>query len=156
MKTRARCVNGGCFEKAFSRQGAKRFSVHALQDMNDAMPDFGVTPPNGYRWLVESGVMGFKEWGPLSPWYLLASEDLFSPTDQWPDIPAAGKLMAFARRQDNDDVACFEINSGAVTAIALIHGWTPEGYDVRDSYKSIWEWLKAVIDDVAEGTNLNA
>jgi hypothetical protein len=58
--------------------------------------------------------------------------------------------VAFARRQDGDDIACFEVGPQGVNSVVIIHGWTDAGYDIVAKYRTFWEWLKSVIDDIAE------
>ncbi len=61
-------------------------------------------------------------------------------------------LLAFARRQDCDDIACFELPSIETPRVILIQGWTRSGeaYDLVASYSNFWDWMKSVIDDIAE------
>jgi hypothetical protein len=58
--------------------------------------------------------------------------------------------MAFSKRQDCDDLACFVIAAdNTVSGVALIHGWTASGYDLRREFDDFWAWLKYVVDDIA-------
>jgi hypothetical protein len=60
-------------------------------------------------------------------------------------------LYVFARRQDCDDLACFATpKGGGQPSVVVVHGWTPEGYEVMATYGSIWEWLRSVISDLEE------
>jgi hypothetical protein len=69
--------------------------------------------------------------------------------DRWPKTRSAHRLVAFAVRQDNDDIACWVVGRDEpVTEVVLAHGWTPGGYEVRATCSSFWEWLKTVIDDM--------
>jgi hypothetical protein len=58
-------------------------------------------------------------------------------------------LFAFARRGDTDDVACL-VSRDNVVKIALVHTWTPTGPEVVATYDTIWDWLRAVVDDIEE------
>ncbi len=112
------------------------------------MPDFGFKVPRGYVWLFESGVMRYAN-SPLKPWHLLdRGGGNFTPPGQG----TQGRLVSFARRGDTDDVACFRVNAeDEVDGVVLIHGWVPTGgHEVVATYDSFWEWLKSVIDDIAE------
>ena len=120
----------------------------------------GFSVPKAYTWLVDSGFVPFETATWCQPWYLLSDEDTFSVTDRWPTLaPPAGarpspstseELIAFARRRDCDDVACFSVASGQVNEVVLIHAWTPTGYEITKRYPTLWEWLKDVINDIAE------
>lgn len=112
-----------------------------------AIPDFNFEIPKGYRWLADCGLVGFEEDSPLSPWrFTKAPIDV---RELWPRGPSQSNLVGFARRQDTDDIACFEVEDGKVVRIVGIHGWTSEGYVVTETYENIWEWLKCAIDDIA-------
>jgi hypothetical protein len=117
-----------------------------------AIPHFDFAVPEGYRWLIERGHVGFEDRTPLEPWYFLKGP--FDIQDLWPRGPSKAALFGFARRQDTDDIACFEVEGGKVVRIVGIHGWTSEGYVVTETYENIWEWLKSAIDDIAFLTDL--
>lgn len=119
-------------------------------------PSFDFKVPRGYCWLLERGVFGFGPFGPLQPWYLLDSQGTFSVSERWPGGDSGSDLFAFAKRQDNDDLACFEVIGKSVKAIVLVHGWTGSGYSVVARYDTVWDWAKAVVDDVAEWSELEA
>jgi hypothetical protein len=36
----------------------------------------------------------------------------------------------------------------------VVHGWTPEGYEISAEFESIWEWLKNVVSDIEEWVSL--
>jgi hypothetical protein len=114
------------------------------------LPIFDFTPSVGYGWFVDRGLVGFEPNTALQPWYFLSKEDVFSPTDRWPSVAGEGRLVAFSRRQDTDDIACFRVVDHVVVAIVMIHAWTPEGFQVVGTYGSFWEWIKQVVDDIAE------
>ena len=109
--------------------------------------DFGFKVPPGYRWLVERGVMTNIN-SPLEPWFLLdRSQKNFTSEGH-----SQQRLVSFARRRDTDDIACFRVNAqNEVDGIALVHGWVPgAGDQVVATYDSFWDWLKSVVDDMAE------
>src|SRR5688572_21146011 len=74
----------------------------------DSLPDFSMSAPVGYWWLIERGLVGLGPFTQLQPWYFLDKGNAFWVSDRWPIGAAQSKLFAFARRQDNDDLACFE------------------------------------------------
>lgn len=113
-------------------------------------PVFDFRVPKGYLWLVKQGLIGYSGFGPLQPWYYLDATNYFSVSEKWPEGPCMGTIIAFARRQDNDDIACFQVTDGAATEILVIHGWSVNGYELIAKFSSFWEWLKFVIEDIAE------
>lgn len=122
---------------------------------NEQAPYFNFVLPPGYLWLIENRLIGFGPFSGLQPWYYLDKENTFSVSQRWPKInQSEASLIAFAKRQDNDDLACFKVHKGQVTAVVRIHGWAPDGYDIIAEYQSFWDWLKSVIDDIAEWVDL--
>jgi hypothetical protein len=119
------------------------------------IPNFDFVPPKGYRWLIDRKLVGFDDdESPLQPWHYLSSRYAFDLSKRWPNVPASGRLFAFAKRQDNDDLACFEVVGNQASRVVLVHGWTPEGYWPLQTFDTFWEWLKAVVDDVEEWVEL--
>jgi hypothetical protein len=112
-------------------------------------PDFGFEPPAGYLWLQERGLIGYGA-SALAPWYYLEQSKVFDLSERWPQGPHRGRLLAFARRYDNDDIACFSVGEGGLKGILLAHGWTDSGYSIVATYESFWEWVKSIFDDIAE------
>lgn len=121
---------------------------------NELAPDFGFSAPREYWWLIERGLIGFYPFSALQPWHYLDSESAFSVNQRWPSGPSKTELFAFAKRQDSDDLACFELEGTKVTAVIVIHGWTSNGYDAVAKYQNFWDWLKSVIDDIREWIEL--
>lgn len=105
--------------------------------------------PAGYRWLIDRGLAGFEPNSALQPWYLLPPEQVFSVSDRWPRAAETSQLYAFARRQDCDDLACFK-EDAPQPGVVVVHGWTPDGYEVVARFDSIWEWLRKVVRDIEE------
>jgi len=118
-------------------------------------PQFSFPVPKGYLWLLERGLVGFEPLSRLQPWHYLDAGGAFDVTQRWPQGPHPDQLVAFAKRQDRDDLACFSISSGLVTGVVVIHGWTPEGYSVLATHQTFWIWLKSVVDDIAEWSELD-
>jgi hypothetical protein len=122
--------------------------MYMNSDSAHYLPSFNFDVPEGYRWLFDKGVFRFEQDG-LEPWFYLDTSNAFDATQRWPQGPYAGQLLAFARRYDTDDIACFAVVNGSAARIVLIHGWTHEGYSVVHEYETFWDWVKAVIDDIA-------
>ena len=111
---------------------------------------FGITPPIGYQWLIDKGLVGFDAFTQLQPWYYIKQEEFFWANERWKDVTNE-RLLVFARRQDCDDFACFIVGkNNAIEGVALIHGWTEAGFDVVQQFSDFWEWLKQVIQDISE------
>jgi hypothetical protein len=106
--------------------------------------------PVGYRWLIQRGLVGFDAFTQLQPWYFISLEQCFWATERWPGVIDA-RLFVFARRQDNDDLACFSVDErGVANQVFLIQGWTNSGFEIIREFPDFWTWLKGVIDDISE------
>lgn len=55
-------------------------------------------------------------------------------------------LIPFARREDNDDVACFEIGEGS--KVFVIHDYASEGWEHRKEFSDFWNWLEGTVKDM--------
>lgn len=105
--------------------------------------------PTAYNWLIQNKIVGFAPFSQLQPWFFLSEQDMFWVHEKWPSSNSL-KLLAFAKRQDNDDFSCFAVEDDKVIAVYLIHGWTKDGFEVIFSYPNIWDWLHVVLDDIQE------
>lgn len=60
-------------------------------------------------------------------------------------------LFIFARRQDNDELAGFNLNHvNQVENIYLLNGWTSVGVEVLQVLPDFWSWLHLVVDDIKQ------
>ena len=119
--------------------------------MNDSrIPNFDFIPPHGYFVLLDRKMVSFGPFGVLRPWYYLDKENVIFVNEKWPCGPSRQTLVAFARRQDSDDIACFEVCGGSGVAVVVINGWTANGYTILAKHRDFWSWLKSVVDDIAE------
>ncbi|WP_042473845.1 hypothetical protein [Bacillus ndiopicus] len=97
--------------------------------------------PNSYKKIVELNLVDFDVW------YLIesgqATRRYFDLKDRYPNR----KLIPFARRDDTDDIACFEIGKG--TRIQLIHDFTSEGFEQKHEFEDFWVWLEFAVKEMA-------
>lgn len=111
--------------------------------------------PKGYKWFIEKKLVGFDAFTQLQPWYFTPSEEMFWATESWPNVQVINeKLLVFARRQDNDDLACFSVREGEIVGVVVIQGWVGNGFEVLEKFEDFWKWVKFVIDDIAEWSSL--
>lgn len=104
---------------------------------NNRLPSEFSYPKAIYK-LLELGLINFDVW------YFMdedsASKRLTGLEKRYPNR----KLIPFARRGDCDDIACFEVGGGE--KVNIIHDFAATGYEQREVFDSIWEWLKYVVD----------
>lgn len=53
-------------------------------------------------------------------------------------------VIPFARRDDNDDIACFEVGKGK--SVQIIHDFASEGFEQRKEQGCFWDWFRDAID----------
>lgn len=89
--------------------------------------------------------MGILE---LEPWFILNGEQLkqcfISLTKQYPHR----KLIPFARRQDNDDIACWDIAYS--NSVFVIHEFASIEWEERDKFNTFYDWFKSAVIDFIE------
>lgn len=106
--------------------------------------------PQGYLWLIDQKIIGRKEFSQLQPWFYLDKNDCFFANIKWKNV-TTDNLFVFAKRQDNDELACFKVDSDGKTAeVILINGWSSNGFDIVREYADFWEWVHQVIDDIKD------
>jgi hypothetical protein len=102
----------------------------------------GFNYPKQFNHIVDLGLTD------LEPWYVLQGKPLREMvaglSQRYPDR----KLVPFARRQDNDDIACWQSGSG--DEVFIIHDFASVGWEQRDHFSSFYEWLRRTIEDLIE------
>ena len=58
-------------------------------------------------------------------------------------------LVPFARREDRDDIVCWEKGHGS-EKVFLIHDYSSEGWEKRKQFSDFWDWFKQAVDDMIE------
>ena len=61
------------------------------------------------------------------------------------------KYIPFARRDDCDDIACFEYGKG--DAVFIVHDYASAGFEEHKRYDNIWGWFKDAIDELTIDEN---
>lgn len=83
----------------------------------------------------------------MTPWHLLEAEFAISGIKALAESYNR-QLVPFAFRQDNDDLACFEMSFGC--EVIIIHNHASKGWEDEIRYSNIFEWLKSVELDMAD------
>lgn len=104
------------------------------------LPD-GFEYPAEFIRVVELGLID------LEPWWIFDGDQLWSRAEglrsRYPDR----RLVPFARRQDNDDVACWDLAEGDV---AIVHDFASPGWERRARFPDFYAWLRQAIEDLIE------
>jgi|LSQX01.2.fsa_nt_gb hypothetical protein len=82
----------------------------------------------------------------LEPWFILNRHDA-QYRMQGLGVRYPGRvLIPFARRFDNDDVACFAVNRS--DEVQIIHDYASSGYEQRKTYACFWDWFREAIEEM--------
>lgn len=84
----------------------------------------------------------------LEPWYLLEGKPLRATMADLAEKYPQRKLVPFARRQDNDDVACWQV--GTDDEVFVIHDFASSGWEQRAHFAGFYDWLRRAVEDFIE------
>ncbi|MBW5458715.1 hypothetical protein GPJ60_14975 [Clostridium sporogenes] len=91
---------------------------------------FIITKKDKYGILLQYNLLDFDLW------YIMDEERVLNRlkgvTERYPNR----KLLPFARRDGNDDIACFEVGKGE--KVQIIHDFASECYEQRKEYNDFW------------------
>ena len=123
------------------------FSILSLYLLSQKKPavSYGLdkaiyTYPEAFYKLVDLNLVNFDVW------YLLDSESALTHYQGLQVRYPERRLIPFARRDDCDDLACFEI--GKSGRVQLIHDFANSGWEQRKEFQDLWEWLEAAVGDM--------
>ncbi len=116
--------------------------------LNLERPNFDFSVPIGYDWLKDVCAIGYHPFSPLRPWYYASRWESFELKTKWVEGEMV-RLVVFASRQDTDDYACFVVKKQQIIGIVEIHTTSRDNFEITATYQKFWDWLKAIIDDIA-------
>lgn len=85
----------------------------------------------------------------MEPWHLLEGEQLWERNRGLKEAYPSRTLVPFARRQDNDDVACWEPGSGD-GVVVVVHDFASPGWEDHGQFASFYDWLRQAVEDLIE------
>lgn len=83
----------------------------------------------------------------LEPWWIFTGELLLDRYVGMARRYPKRSLVPFARRQDNDDVACWDVHSGRAV---LVHDFASPGTEARSDFPDFYAWLRQAVEDLIE------
>lgn len=98
--------------------------------------------PEAFKKLVELNLVDFDMW------YLIESQQANRRYHDLKQRYPKRQLIPFARRDDNDDIACFEI--GKENTVQIIHDFASEGFEQRGDFQDIWGWVEFAVKEMIE------
>jgi len=84
----------------------------------------------------------------LTPWEILLNDEYVAFFKSLKKNYPERELVPFFRRQDNDDVACWERGRGS--GVVIIHNFASPGWETEATYKSFWDWFRSSIEDMID------
>ncbi|MFF4389393.1 hypothetical protein ACFY0G_21795 [Streptomyces sp. NPDC001552] len=105
--------------------------------LSDGLPiDFSY--PETFLRAAKSGLLN------LDPWWALNEALIKARSEQLAERFPQLRLLPFSRRQDNDDVACWNMDD---STILIIDPFGIPGTEKVEIFSSIDEWLRRSLDD---------
>jgi hypothetical protein len=109
--------------------------------LSDAELPCGFAYPSLLVRVVDLGLMN------LEPWWILKEDALRDRLAGLRKRYPKRSLVPFARRQDNDDIAAFDIDRGNVV---IVHDFASPGFEQRAEFDDLAGWLRQAIEDLIE------
>jgi len=115
-------------------------------DIFQVAEEEGFEIPGGYSLVVGLNLTN------IAPWIILNKEAFEVMLDgisrRYPDQ----MVIPFARRQDNDDVACFATvrSPNAPSEIIIIHDFASPGWEVSAKMATFWDWFRLAVEEMIE------
>ncbi|MBD2816894.1 hypothetical protein ID850_19725 [Xenorhabdus sp. Flor] len=101
------------------------------------VPEWFVYPRQFLR-IIEQNLLNFD------PWIILDGERLRGHYAGLKERYPYRDIVPFARREDNDDIMCWDKNKP--NKVVVIHDFASEGYEYVGEFESFWDWLRAAIE----------
>lgn len=98
--------------------------------------------PEEFLKIIELNLMDYDRW------YIMSEKHVLSKISGLKKRYPNRKLIPFARRVDNNDVACFEIGKEGV--IQIIQDFALSGHEQLGQYTNFWLWFQESINELIE------
>lgn len=102
----------------------------------------GFIYPHEFRRMVDLGIVD------MEPWYVIQGEVLRNALQglraRYPD----SGLVPFARRQDNDDIACWPAPFAG--EVLIVHDFASPGWEQRARFATFYDWFRQAVEDFIE------
>jgi len=117
-----------------------------LYDPSEVYSEFSF--PWELEHIADLGLEDFDAWFLMDA--TLGSHYIKDMAERYP----ARHLVPFAKRADNDDVACFELEKPG--KVVIVHDFADPGWECREEYDTFWDWFQSAIDVLIERAKAEA
>jgi hypothetical protein len=83
----------------------------------------------------------------LEPWWIIEGKLLRDFMKLLASAYPRRRLVPFAKRQDRDDVACWDLAKGDV---AIVHVGASPGWEQHARFADFYGWLRQAVEDLIE------
>lgn len=112
-----------------------------LQDIPNLEKLFGnFLFPQSFIKIIELNLINYEHW------YIMDLNKIITRRDGLIERFPNRSLIPFARRDDSDDIACFEIGHGE--KVFIVHDFASEGYERRQEFDNFWSWFISAINEL--------
>jgi hypothetical protein len=108
---------------------------------DDELPP-GLSYPDAFKRLVDRGLVYFE------PWFVLEGHLLRSRLDGLRERYPLRILLPFARREDSDDVACWD--SALPGRVVIVHDFASAGWEQRAVLDDFYAWVRLAVETMIE------
>lgn len=84
----------------------------------------------------------------LEPWHLMEGRELRERLNGLAERYPDRRLVPFARRVDDDDVACWEIDNPG--RVVIVHDFASPGWERQGEFENFYGWLRQAVEDLIE------
>jgi hypothetical protein len=98
--------------------------------------------PEEYKKVMELDLVNYDNW------YMMDKGQIGRRIEGLKKRYPSRKYIPFARRDDCDDIACFE--DGMSDKVYIVHDFSSEGYELRQQYEHFRMWFYEVVQRAIE------
>ncbi len=107
-----------------------------IDDIKKIYPEFEY--PNSYISIKNLNLIDY------GIWYIMPDNQIINRIIGLQNRYPYRFLVPFARRDDCDDIACFDVSNK--NTVQIIHDYAGSGYELREEYSDFWEWFRYAIN----------
>lgn len=113
-----------------------------IKDLPQEFLDNEFAYPEEYLKVIELNLCDFEYW------YMFSEENALKRLNGLKKRYPERQLIPFARRDDSDDIACFEV--GDSIKVQLIHDFASSGFEQKRTYRDFWEWFLEAVNELVQ------